>query len=152
VLSQRADLLQSRSPESCARVDVGRALPARLPRARRARNAPIFEPSQRFRGARPGRALVSKMLVPAPATEAVVIGASAGAVEALSVLLPTLCRDLRVPIVIVVHLPPRRPSLLPELFRARCAAPVSEPVDKQPVGAGTVWFAPADYHLAIELE
>ena len=79
------------------------------------------------------------------------IGASAGAVEALSVLLPALGRDLRVPVVVVVHLPPRRPSLLAELFRARCNAPVLEPVDKQPVGAGTVWFAPADYHLAIEV-
>jgi two-component system chemotaxis response regulator CheB len=82
----------------------------------------------------------------------VVIGASAGGVEALSVLLPVLCQDLRVPVVVVVHLPPRRTSLLPELFRMRCNAPVSEPVDKQPVSPGTVWFAPADYHLGIELE
>lgn len=34
----------------------------------------------------------------------------------------------------------------------RCEAPVSEPVDKQPVTPGTVWFAPADYHLGIERE
>lgn len=81
-----------------------------------------------------------------------VIGASAGAVEALSVILPAISRDLKVPVVIVVHLPPRRPSLLPDLFRTRCAAPVGVPVDKQPVGPGTLWFAPADYHLAIERE
>lgn len=78
------------------------------------------------------------------------IGASAGAVEALTVVLPPLSRDLHVPVIAVVHLPPRRTSLLPELFRSCCHAPVCEPLDKQPVTAGTIWFAPADYHLSIE--
>ena len=49
-------------------------------------------------------------------------------------------------------LPPRQPSLLPELFSRLCGLPVREPVDKQPVAAETVWFAPADYHLLIERE
>jgi two-component system chemotaxis response regulator CheB len=83
-------------------------------------------------------------------TEAIVIGASAGAVEALGVVLPPLSRDLHVPVIAVVHIPPRRASLLPELFRTTCHAPVCEPLDKQPVIAGTIWFAPADYHLSIE--
>lgn len=87
---------------------------------------------------------------PQPRTEAIVIGASAGAIEALTVVLPPLSRELHVPVIAVVHLPPRRVSLLPELFRSRCRAPVHEPLDKQPVTAGTIWFAPADYHLSIE--
>ena len=94
---------------------------------------------------------------PAPAeaandarADAVVIGASAGAVESLSELLPPLSEGLRVPLIVVVHLPPRRSSLMPELFRPLCRAPVCEPVDKQPVAAGTIWFAPADYHLLVE--
>jgi two-component system chemotaxis response regulator CheB len=86
------------------------------------------------------------------ATELVVIGASAGAIEALSELLPGLAAGLRVPVVIVVHLPPGRASVLPQLFRERCAVPVCEPLDKQPVAAGTIWFAPADYHLMIEAD
>lgn len=82
--------------------------------------------------------------------EALVIGASAGAIDALRELLPPLSRALPVPIVVVVHLPARRKSLLPELFRDMCSAPVLEPLDKQPVEPGTIWFAPPDYHLLIE--
>jgi two-component system chemotaxis response regulator CheB len=84
------------------------------------------------------------------AIEALVIGASAGGIEALSILLPTLSLGLAIPIVIVVHLPPRRSSLLPAVFQAKCAAPVREPVDKEPVAPGTIWFAAPDYHLLIE--
>lgn len=84
--------------------------------------------------------------------EAIVVGASAGAIEALRVLLPGISAPLRVPVIVVVHLPPRRKSLLPELFGSLCAAPVREPLDKQPVAAGTIWFAPADYHLLIETD
>ena len=51
------------------------------------------------------------------APEAVVIGASAGALEVLSNLLPGLPADYRLPILIVVHLPPDKTSLLAELLR-----------------------------------
>jgi len=84
--------------------------------------------------------------------EALVVGASAGAIEALRVLLPGISVDLRIPVVVVVHVPPRRKSLLPELFGSLCHAPVLEPLDKQPVEAGSIWFAPPDYHLLIETD
>jgi two-component system chemotaxis response regulator CheB len=38
--------------------------------------------------------------------EAVVIGASAGALEALSVILPALPASYRLPVIVVVHVPP----------------------------------------------
>jgi two-component system chemotaxis response regulator CheB len=94
--------------------------------------------------------IASSKPLQARAVDAIVIGASAGAVEALSELLPAIAQGLRVPTIVVVHLPPRHPSLLPELFRRLCSVPVHEPMDKQPVAAGTIWFAPADYHLLIE--
>ncbi|MET0280355.1 MAG: chemotaxis protein CheB [Steroidobacteraceae bacterium] len=81
---------------------------------------------------------------------AVVIGASAGGIEALGVLLPALDARCRAAILIVVHLPRDRPSLLRELFAARCRLPVREVVDKQPVEPGAVYFAPPDYHLMVE--
>jgi two-component system chemotaxis response regulator CheB len=84
------------------------------------------------------------------ACEALVIGASAGAVEALGRLLPCVARKSRLPVVVVVHLPANRASLLPELFAPRCQVPVCEPEDKQAVAPGTVWFAPSNYHLLIE--
>ncbi|RYE54206.1 MAG: chemotaxis protein CheB, partial [Rhizobiaceae bacterium] len=82
--------------------------------------------------------------------EAIVIGASAGAVEALSTLLPTLKQGFRLPIIIVVHLPPDRRSAMAELFRARCALDVRETEDKESIVPGTIYFAPPDYHLLVE--
>jgi two-component system chemotaxis response regulator CheB len=82
--------------------------------------------------------------------EALVIGASAGAVEALSLLLPVIPSSARIPVVVVVHLPPNRASLLPEVFALRCLARVREPEDKEPAVAGTIWFAPPNYHLLFE--
>ena len=84
--------------------------------------------------------------------EALLIGASAGAVEALNQLLPGVPRGARIPLVVVVHLPTNRQSLLPQLFAPRCAARVLEPEDKQPILAGTIWFAPSNYHLLVERE
>ena len=83
-------------------------------------------------------------------TAAVVIGASAGAVEALSVILPALPAGYPVPVAVVVHLPPDRPSIMAELFAARCRVAVREAEDKEPLVPGTVYFAPPDYHLLVE--
>jgi two-component system chemotaxis response regulator CheB len=85
-----------------------------------------------------------------PPLQAVVIGASAGAVEALQALLPALPAGATLPLVVVVHTPPQRKSLLPTLFGPRCAIPIREAEDKVPVAPGTVWLAPPDYHLLIE--
>jgi two-component system chemotaxis response regulator CheB len=82
--------------------------------------------------------------------DAIVIGASAGGVEALTVLLPSLPVGIVEPIFIVMHLPRDTPSVLAEIFRPRCAMRVEEAEDKMPVQAGTVYFAPPDYHLLID--
>jgi len=82
--------------------------------------------------------------------EAVVIGASAGGVQALSALSAALPADLRVPCFVVIHLPRESPSLLPEIFSAHCKRPVGEAQDKEPVQAGTVYIAPPDYHLLLD--
>ncbi len=79
-----------------------------------------------------------------------VIGASAGGVEALSVLLPALPVGTAQPFFIVLHLPRDRPSVLVEVFRPRCALYVEEAEDKIPVQPGTIYFAPADYHLLVD--
>jgi two-component system chemotaxis response regulator CheB len=82
--------------------------------------------------------------------DAVVIGASAGGIEALLLLLPALPAGLRAPVFIVQHLPRDRASLLVEIFAPRCAVPLQEAQDKQPVEAGNVYFAPPDYHLLLD--
>lgn len=84
--------------------------------------------------------------------KAIVIGASAGALEALSAILPALPESFKLPIMIVVHVPPDRKSVLSELFRAKCDLLVKEAEDKEPILGGTVYFAPPDYHLLVETD
>lgn len=83
---------------------------------------------------------------------AAVIGASAGGVEALLQLLPTLPASFPLPVMIVVHIPSDRPSALPELFASKCQLKVKEAEDKEPIQPATVYFAPPDYHLLVETE
>jgi two-component system chemotaxis response regulator CheB len=82
--------------------------------------------------------------------DAVVIGASAGGVEALTGILPALPATFRAALLIVLHVPRERPSLLADIFANRCALPVREADDKEPVEPGTVYFAPPDYHMLVE--
>jgi two-component system chemotaxis response regulator CheB len=82
--------------------------------------------------------------------DAVVIGASAGGIEALTVLLPALLPEQRPPVFIVLHLPRDKPSMLAEIFARKCALPVREAQDKEEVMPGTVYFAPNNYHLLID--
>jgi two-component system, chemotaxis family, protein-glutamate methylesterase/glutaminase len=82
--------------------------------------------------------------------DAVVIGASAGGIEALTVLLPALAPGTRLPVFIVLHLPRDKPSVLAEIFARKCALPVREAQDKEDVAPGTVYFAPNNYHLLID--
>jgi two-component system chemotaxis response regulator CheB len=82
--------------------------------------------------------------------EAVVIGASAGGVEALGALLPSLPAACRLPVFCILHLPADRDSRLAELFAERLSVPVKEAADKEPIAPGTVYFAGSGYHLSVE--
>lgn len=81
---------------------------------------------------------------------AVVIGASAGAVQALMAILPPLPHDYRLPILVVVHVPPDRDNVLAPLLEAKCRLTVKEAEDKEPIAGGVVYLAPPDYHLLVE--
>lgn len=85
-----------------------------------------------------------------PAYEAVVIGASAGAVEALSAILPDLPAGYPLAVMVVVHVPPDRESVIAELLARKCQVAVKEAEDKEPIVPGTVYFAPPNYHLLVE--
>lgn len=80
----------------------------------------------------------------------IVIGGSAGSIDALNVILPSLAASLPVPVAVVVHLPPDRPSMLAELFAPRCEVAVRETADKDAAEPGVVFIAPPAYHLLIE--
>lgn len=81
---------------------------------------------------------------------AIVIGASAGGGDALFNILPVLPEDYPLPIIVVLHLPPDKESLLAELFGQRSRMAVAEAEDKLPLAPGTIYFAPPNYHLLVE--
>ncbi|MBN3764226.1 chemotaxis protein CheB [Burkholderia sp. Ac-20365] len=86
----------------------------------------------------------------ARAFEAVAIGASAGGIDALNVLLPALPASFQVAVLIVSHLPADSPSRLAETLGYRCAIPVVEPDAGEPVLPGRVHLAPPGYHMLID--
>ena len=85
-----------------------------------------------------------------PSIKAIVIGASAGGVEALLTILGPLREGFTLPIIVVLHLPDERRSLLAEVFARRVSMPVMEATDKTRVEAGTLYFATPGYHLSVE--
>ena len=82
--------------------------------------------------------------------DAIVIGTSAGGVEALSILLPALSPRLSATVYIVLHLTSEPSSVLPGLFAPLCPLPVRAARDTEIPEPGTVYFAPPDYHLLLE--
>jgi two-component system chemotaxis response regulator CheB len=85
------------------------------------------------------------------APELIAVGTSLGGLNALSVLLAGLPPGLPVPLVIVQHrsVTPDRDGLA-QLLQAHTRLAVVEAEDKMPLEAGTVYLAPADYHLLVE--
>lgn len=81
---------------------------------------------------------------------AVVIGASAGAVQALLRILPGLDDGFPYPILATVHVPPGRDNLLVPLLQERCRIEIKEAEDKETIRPGVVYFAPSNYHLLVE--
>ncbi|MGG2398509.1 chemotaxis protein CheB [Pseudomonas sp. SH1-B] len=82
--------------------------------------------------------------------QALLIGASAGGVEALLLLLERLAPGYRLPVVCLLHVPDSNDSLLADLLARRLQLPVKEAEDKEYLRAGVVYVAPAGYHLSIE--
>lgn len=82
--------------------------------------------------------------------ELVVIGGSAGGVDALIGLLPALPGAFRPSVVCILHVPPDRDSRLAELFDMRAALPVREARDKESLEPGVIYFAGSGYHLSVE--
>ncbi|WP_223451561.1 MULTISPECIES: chemotaxis protein CheB [unclassified Pseudomonas] len=85
-----------------------------------------------------------------PSVEAIVIGASAGGVEALLSILSPLREGFVLPIIVVLHLPDERRSHLADVFSRRVAMRVVEAHDKTLIEAGTLYFATPGYHLSVE--
>jgi two-component system chemotaxis response regulator CheB len=73
-----------------------------------------------------------------------------GGIEALQVLLGGLPAHFPMPILIVHHISPEAGSHWPNLFQAHCPLRVKEADEEELALPGTVYLAPANYHLLIE--
>ena len=87
---------------------------------------------------------------PISGIEAIVVGASAGGVEALLSIFGQLPSTFALPIIAVLHLPDERRSQLAEVFARRLQIPVREGQDKEVIQPGTLYFASPGYHLSVE--
>lgn len=79
----------------------------------------------------------------------VVLGGSAGGLEAAGALLRALPGDFAAAVVVALHRG-RRGADLARALSARAGRAVVEPVDKEPILAGGLYLAPGDYHLLVE--
>jgi two-component system chemotaxis response regulator CheB len=84
------------------------------------------------------------------AHDVVVIGASAGGVEALGELLANLPADLPAAIAITLHRRPVR-SPLAEVLGRRTGLPIVEASEHMPFLRGRVHLAPPDQHMRVDL-
>jgi len=80
----------------------------------------------------------------------VVVGASLGGLAALRQLLSALPEAFPASVAIVQHRRPDAASPLADLLGAASTLPVREAADHEPLRAGTVYLAPAGYHLLVE--
>ncbi len=80
----------------------------------------------------------------------IVIGASAGGLEAVSVLVRGLAGDLPAALFIVIHLTPSYPSILARILDGAGELPAFYPRDRQTIRHGQIYVAPPDRHLLIE--
>ena len=81
---------------------------------------------------------------------AVVVGGSAGGMEALSILLAPLQTDYPLPVLVVQHLHKSDDEYFVRHLNDRLSLQVTEARDKEVAEPGRVYVAPADYHLLVE--
>jgi two-component system chemotaxis response regulator CheB len=80
----------------------------------------------------------------------IVIGASAGGVQALSELVAGLPGNLPAAVFLVLHIPSNAPSLLPSILARESKLTVDHAVDGDPIVRGRIYVAPPNQHLLIE--
>lgn len=79
----------------------------------------------------------------------IVVGASAGGIEALQRLCGALPADLDASVFIVQHLSPSARSMLPPLLARVAALPVTSPEDGEAIERGRIYVAAPDHHMLL---
>jgi len=80
----------------------------------------------------------------------IIIGGSAGSLDIILKIVGNLPINKSYACVIIVHRKPSSESILQDLFSSKTLLPVKEVEDKEMIVPGTIYLAPADYHLLFE--
>src|SRR5436190_1202751 len=81
--------------------------------------------------------------------DVIVVGASAGGVEALRSMVAALPPTLPASVLVVLHVPRESPSALPRILARSGPLPAQTAVDGEPLKPGRIYVAPADHHLLV---
>jgi two-component system chemotaxis response regulator CheB len=85
-----------------------------------------------------------------PTKDIVVIGASAGGIEALRAIAGGLPKEFPASIFVVMHTAPQSPGILANILDRAGALPAANAVDRERIKPGHIYVAPPDQHLVIE--
>jgi two-component system chemotaxis response regulator CheB len=85
-----------------------------------------------------------------PGHDIIVIGASAGGVEALMKIVGELPAHLPAAVFVVLHIPAHSPSFLPGILSRSGPLSVIHPTDNAEIEHGCIYVAPPDHHLLLE--
>ncbi len=84
--------------------------------------------------------------------KAVVIGASFGGLDAIKLVLNELPKKLEIPVIIVLHIGNNNINTFLKLLNEDGKHAVKEVGEDEKIKAGTIYFAPPNYHLQVENE
>ncbi len=79
----------------------------------------------------------------------IAMGGSAGGIESVSTVLRGLPSDFSAPILVVIHVQPRSPSVLPRILSRAGPLEAITAVDGHKIKPGRVYVAPPDWHLTL---
>jgi two-component system chemotaxis response regulator CheB len=80
----------------------------------------------------------------------IVLGASSGGVETLTTVVSGLPQDLNAALFVVLHMPARGESLLPQILSRAGKLPAEHARDNEPVQKGRIYVAPPDFQLLLQ--
>ncbi|EGD52003.1 response regulator receiver modulated CheB methylesterase [Thermoanaerobacter ethanolicus JW 200] len=95
------------------------------------------------------KSLENKITVRNNLVDLVIIGCSTGGPIALQSILPFFPNDIRVPIIVLQHMPPGFTKSLAERFDAMCNLHVKEAEDGEILEAGNIYIAPAGFQTLL---
>ncbi|MBE7182040.1 MAG: chemotaxis protein CheB, partial [Terriglobus roseus] len=82
----------------------------------------------------------------------IVIGASAGGIDAIRKLAASFPADLQAAVFVTMHLAERSEGILPDILNRAGPLPAAHPWEETRIQPGRIYVAPPDYHLILTPE